>query len=72
MDARIFQFDPELSLAQNFNQWYMLDTAERESWGEERLDYLYAVRLFSEICGLATIDVQDSLEQERKKFQFTG
>ena len=69
---REFQIDPELSLAQNFNQWYMLDTAEREAWGEERLDYLYAVKLFSETYGVATIDVQDSMEQERKKFQFTG
>ena len=57
---------------QNFNQWYMLDTSERESWGEERLDYLYAVRLFSETFGLATVDVQDSIMQDRKKFQYNG
>ena len=69
---REFQISPELTLAQNFNQWYMLDTEEREGWGEERLDYLYAVRLFSETYGVATVDVQDSIEQERLKFQFTG
>lgn len=69
---REFQIKPELTLAQNFNQWYMLDTEEREGWGEERLDHLYAVRLFSETYGIATADLQDSFEQERRKFQFNG
>lgn len=69
---REFQIKPELTLAQNFNQWYMLDTEEREGWGEERLDHLYAVRLFSKTYGIATIDLQDSFEQERRKFQFNG
>lgn len=69
---REFQIEPELTLAQNFNQWYMLDSDEREHWGEERLDRLYAIQLFAKTYGLATVDVQDSLEQERKKFQFMG
>ena len=69
---REFQIDPELTLAQNFNQWYTLDSEEREHWGEERLDRLYAVRLFAKTYGVATVDVQDSIEQEQKKFQITG
>ena len=69
---RAFQIDPELTLAQNFNQWYMLDCSEREGCGEERLDRMFALRLFSKTFGVATIDIQDSLEQERKRFQFTG
>lgn len=69
---REFQINPELTLAQNFNQWYMLDTEEREGWGEERLEYLYAIQLFSKTYGIATIDVQDSIEQERRKFQYIG
>lgn len=69
---REFQINPKLTLAQNFNQWYMLDTEEREGWGEERLDHLYAFRLFSETYGIAAIDLQDSIEQERRKFQYSG
>jgi hypothetical protein len=69
---REFQIDPELTLAQNFNQWYMLDCSEREGWGEEPLDRLYAVQLFSKTYGVAAIDVQDSMEQEIKRFQFMG
>lgn len=69
---REFTINPEITLAQNFNQWYMLDTEEREGWGEERLEYLYAIQLFSKTYGIATIDVQDSIEQERRKFQYIG
>ena len=67
---REFQIDPELSLAQNFNQWYMLDSEEREDWGEYTLDYPEAIKYFSRLHGIAAVEIQDSMDAERKRFSF--
>ena len=63
-----FVLDPNSSLAVNFHQWYDMDTAERDSYGEQPLDRLVAISEFAKLFKVAAVAVQDSIDQEQKKF----
>jgi len=65
-----FVFDNTESLATNFHRWNDLDRQERDSYNEPQLDRLAAVKLFSEIFGVSAVDIQDSMEVERRRYEY--
>lgn len=67
---RSFKFSSDLTLAQNFHKWYNMDCDERHDWGEPRLEYLEGIRRFAMLHSVAAVDIQDSLDAERKRFSF--
>ena len=67
-----FVFDSNSSLAVNFHQWYDMDTVERESYGEQPLDRLVAISEFAKMFDVAAVAVQDSIDQEQKKFDLSA
>ena len=68
---RPFTFEAELTLAQNFRKWYEMDTAEREAWGEPRLEWLEGIRRFAELQGVASVAIQDSMEEDGRKWAWS-
>lgn len=44
-----FAYRHNNSFQANFNEWYFVNTSEREAWGEARLDREAAFKIFSKI-----------------------
>lgn len=65
-----FVYDKSESLATNFHRWNDLDSKERDSFNEPQLDRLSAIKLFSEIFGVSAVDIQDSMEVERRRYEY--
>jgi hypothetical protein len=65
-----FVFDKSESLATNFHRWNDLDSKERDTFNEPQLDRLAAIKLFSEIFGVSAVDIQDSMEVERRRYEY--
>jgi hypothetical protein len=65
-----FVFDKSESLATNFHRWNDLDREERDAYNEPQLDRLAAVKLFSKIFSVSAVDVQDSMEAERRRYEY--
>lgn len=41
-----FKYDPEMGRENNFREWLLQNTDEREQWGEKRLSESEAVEIF--------------------------
>lgn len=48
----IFKYNKNLSKDENFRFWYGLNTAEREGYGEKKLEYTEAMQVFENVYKL--------------------
>lgn len=69
---RLFEYDQDHTIAQNFHRWYNMDCDEREDWGECTLDYQEGIKYFSRLYDIAAVEIQDSIEAGDRKWQWNA